>query len=88
VQPVSAISRLKNLFRPSPRPGNGTRTLYTQSRYLDWHIVEPDPYGGPGIVIADSKHCVIGTIREMDCAEEIVACHNKLVRAREEWYGA
>jgi hypothetical protein len=40
------------------------------------------------VVIADSRHCVIGTIREVDCAEEIVACHNKLVKAREEWYGA
>lgn len=87
VRLASVTSLLKPLFKQSPKHGNRTKTFSTPSRYLEWHIVDPDPWGGFGVRVCDEHHKVVAEVQNMDDAESIVSTHNKLVRDRAAWMG-
>jgi hypothetical protein len=88
VQLVSLISPLKNWFRPSPKSGVPNPVMSsTLNRYSRWRIKGSEV--GPTLqVVSESNAKVVCLVYELDDAESIVQTHNKLVTAREEWYGA
>jgi hypothetical protein len=56
----------------------------TRSRYLRWHA---EPLGEQ-FKIVDAYNRTVCWACDLDTSAEIVTSHNKLVRAREEFYGA
>jgi len=86
VQPVSLISQLKDWFRPSARNGEPTEMLSTPNRFSKWDVVLSQRDGQYQVV--NTSHEVVATCRELDDAESIMAQHNKMVRDREDWFGA